>query len=91
MREKDARAAAALLVERKQRTLEVWERRVRESVPAARQQTTPALLDSVPQLLDRLVLACRNPSPLCALEQERLALAAEHGRHRARLARRVRR
>jgi PAS domain S-box-containing protein len=71
---------------RKERVLQLWEERVRQKVPAARRQPTPALLDSLPDLLDTFdaLLTSRLSSvPEPAVEEVQLRLAAQHGRERA--------
>lgn len=72
------------LLENKERILALWEARVRQTVPPAEPIGSPALLNSLPDLLERLAVALSSRSPEQALEQDRRA-AMEHGEQRAKL------
>jgi hypothetical protein len=76
--------AAAALARGKVRVIKSWEEQVRHSLPAAAAQRRPALLDSLPAFLDRLIEALRRP----AAEPSREVAPASraHGRERANLA-----
>jgi PAS domain S-box-containing protein len=77
------RPAAQTLIAHKQHILELWEAKVREQVPAAKQTARPALVDSLPELLDRLAKALASSSPEQALASEEATLATDHGKERA--------
>lgn len=76
---------AALLARHRQRILSLWERRVRDEVPPARHAEGAALIDSLPDLLDRFAAALASESPdrdqACAPG----AVSAAHGKQRAEL------
>lgn len=76
-------AVAARLRTEKNRVLRVWEQRVRECVPAARQTETLALIDSLPELIDRLATAIATPAQESVLKAHGHKPAAEHGKQRA--------
>src|SRR5690349_2899622 len=75
----------AALRRRRQEVLERWEARARDALPAARSQSRPALLDSLPEFVDRLIEAlARDDAPGEAMPQHARD-AIEHGRQRAQL------
>src|SRR5688500_18616088 len=76
---------AQRLIENKERILKSWEKRIREKVPSAKRTASPALINSLPVLIDRLAVAIDSPSPDQALEQEQRTLATEHGKQRAQM------
>jgi PAS domain S-box-containing protein len=65
------------------RILQRWEERVRQQVTAAREQATPALYDTLPELLAELATALEHPSPSRALEERAETLGRGHGLERA--------
>jgi PAS domain S-box-containing protein len=65
------------------RILQTWEERVRQQVPAAREQTSPALYDTLPVLLTELARTLEHPAPEQALGQRERVLARGHGLERA--------
>lgn len=67
------------------RILERWTERVREQVPAARVQALPLLVNSLPELLERIAAAFESPEPHRVLEADAEEVARAHGRERANL------
>jgi PAS domain S-box-containing protein len=65
------------------RILQLWEERVRQQLPAAREQASPALLHTLPVLLSELARTLEHPAPEQALVQREQALARDHGLERA--------
>jgi PAS domain S-box-containing protein len=76
------RAAERLRAE-KDRILKLWEERVREEIPPAKETETPVLMDSMPVLLERLAVALDSETPEEALQEEKKTAAIEHGQQRA--------
>lgn len=73
--------ASSRLRENKEKILAEWEDKVRQQVPAARQKDRPALLNSLPKVLDRMAQTLSDPESAGIFEQK--DLAADHGHHRA--------
>jgi PAS domain S-box-containing protein len=67
----------------KERILAEWEKQVRQTIPPARSQERLALLDSLPEVLDGIVMTLSDPAPERALFAEEERLAAGHGKQRA--------
>ncbi|WP_147444807.1 PAS domain-containing sensor histidine kinase [Corallococcus sp. CA053C] len=67
------------------RILQTWEERTRQKVPAARAEASPALRDSLPDMLAELATTLEHPSPVRALVEKEHALGREHGHERATL------
>lgn len=66
----------------KEEILSRWERQVRESIVPARSEEQLMLRNSLPELLDGMVIALRDPrAERALLDEERLAVG--HGKHRA--------
>lgn len=65
------------------RILQLWESRVRREVPAARDQPTPALYNSLPAMLSELAETLAHPAPWRALGEREHVLGREHGVERA--------
>jgi PAS domain S-box-containing protein len=63
--------------------LRLWESRARASVPAARHESRPILLDRLPDFLRDVARALASPDPAGAARPQRFA--AEHGKQRAEL------
>jgi PAS domain S-box-containing protein len=78
-------SAAVWIRERKQVIIDRWLDRVREHLEAAKSQNTAELIDSVPEILDRLATALESPDPERDLEPAQSWLGAEHGQHRAKV------
>ena len=72
---------SARLRDGRARIAATWEERARERLPAARAQDRPALLDSLPQVLDGLVEVLERAQAEGAQE----SLGSEHGQQRAEL------
>lgn len=85
MEQAESAVAAARIRDKKEQILNAWKERVRESVPSARHTPGSALVDSLPEVVDRLVDALGDPSAVDALEREEERLAAAHGQQRAQL------
>lgn len=68
-----------------QRILELWQRRVRSELPAARSQSELALTDSLPCFLAKLSAALSDDKLRKKTEQTLEATAEEHGQSRAAL------
>ncbi|WP_158623717.1 sensor histidine kinase [Corallococcus llansteffanensis] len=67
------------------RILQTWEARTRQQVPAAQAEASPALRDSLPDMLAELATTLEQPSPDQALGEREHALGREHGYERASL------
>jgi PAS domain S-box-containing protein len=74
-------SAGARLREEKDRILALWKQGVEQEVPAARKTATPALIDSLPGLLDRMAAALERGQHV---DEER-DHAIAHGKQRAKL------
>lgn len=76
--------AAKRLLQDRERILEAWEKAVRAEIPAAQAQRTPALRDSLPEVLNQMIrtLEVSNSSeqPLVDIEKY---IAKKHGEVRA--------
>lgn len=72
------------LVASKERIMALWERRVREEIPAAAAEHHPTLIDTLPAILDYLAeaLSARHPR---ASATEGTTVAEEHGGERVRV------
>lgn len=79
-------AVAAVFKRSKQSILRLWEKRVRQELPAASAQEEAALFNSLPALLDQIADVLDSPSPDEALRQQESQMALDHGRERALLA-----
>lgn len=67
------------------RILQTWEARARQRVPAAKAEASPALRDSLPDMLDEVASTLAQPVPQQALGAREHALGRKHGRERAML------
>ncbi len=72
-----------LLEVKKSEILSCWESRVRDEVSAAANKPKPALINSLPKLIDELVVTLANPQPKVKLKRIEKNLALEHGRERS--------
>jgi PAS domain S-box-containing protein len=81
----DHAGRGAQLRKNQARILENWEKKVRESLPLARRQDRGAILDALPEFLDKLADILSHPRPPEALREEEARLAREHGEQRARI------
>jgi hypothetical protein len=77
-------STAAALRKRKERIMESWEQRVRQRLAAAREHDRPALIDSLPEVLDNLADVLASETGESAAAQE--PISKEHGQQRAELA-----
>lgn len=75
------RTASVCLAREKEKVINGWEERVRRELPAASHQRRPALLDSLPSLLERLIRAL-SPSNL-KRDPYIEDLSKQHARERA--------
>src|SRR4051812_34791149 len=71
--------ASVRLKQNKERILREWEEAVRKEVPAAQNQSLPALRDTIPKVLDQLIGTLASHSPSNALKPIERRLALEHG------------
>jgi PAS domain S-box-containing protein len=78
-------SAAARLKANKDRVLGRWKEAVCRDVPAAPGQSTPAIIDNMPEVIDRLVETLAAESPQEVLKRHERDLAHDHGEERARL------
>ncbi|HYI02136.1 sensor histidine kinase [Hyalangium sp.] len=67
------------------RILQLWEERVRQQVPTARAQASPALRDSLPEQLGELATALEHLSPVRGLGEREQSRGRKHGIERASL------
>jgi PAS domain S-box-containing protein len=74
---------ATLLKELAPEMLALWEEAARLTLPAAAQQSRPALIDHLPEILEQLRLECANPSIEGGYRFDRAERI--HGRQRAHL------
>ena len=74
---------ADLLRRLKEKILAEWEKQVRESIPASRSQEKLALRNSLPEVIDAMIVMLADPNPHEALSSEEERLARGHGRQRA--------
>lgn len=75
-----------VLNQNKKKILKNWESIVRHEVPAAKIQPIPALIDSLPQIIDTMVAKlCEHASPE-EIQGEQEDLAVAHAQERARMA-----
>lgn len=79
-----ADSAGERLREAKERILSVWERRVREEVPAAGHEARAILIDTLPALIEQLAEAL-NPNHPRTLATHGSSVAGEHGGERVRI------
>lgn len=75
--------ASSRLKQSKRAILDLWEKRTRESLPAAKRLTPPALIDTLPEMLDRLIEVLSRPDPKANLYSVEKELAKSHGVERA--------
>ncbi len=78
----DRHQVAAHLDESKDAILKEWQTRCRQKVEAARAQTRLALIDSLPQFLDQLVVTLQSSNPKSNVK-ENAEVAREHAEDRA--------
>jgi PAS domain S-box-containing protein len=76
--------AASRLRERKQQVIETWVKRVRERLDSAKQYDRPAVIDSLPKVLDRMADALESSAPAAEVRLQG-PLSVEHAQHRAAL------
>lgn len=76
----------ARLLANKERILSLWEERVRSSVPAAKTEPHPILIDTLPALLRQIAQAL-SPAHPRRTATEGSSIAEEHGGDRARVTR----
>ncbi|HZH76659.1 MAG TPA: ATP-binding protein [Archangium sp.] len=77
-------SASARLKAHRDRIVELWAERVRQSLPAAKSQHEPQLRDSLPEFLDLLALAL-SPEGLPPRSSDALSdVSQEHGTQRSR-------
>jgi PAS domain S-box-containing protein len=74
---------AQYLRTQKERILKIWEERVRECVPAAREMETLVLRNSLPLLIEELASTLSGLKPVKQQVREERELAREHGRNRS--------
>jgi PAS domain S-box-containing protein len=67
----------------KEKILVEWEKQVRQSIPLAHSQERLALRNSLPEVLDGIVITLSDPAPERVLFAEEENLAVGHGKHRA--------
>jgi PAS domain S-box-containing protein len=80
----DGKLVAGKIAASKERILKEWEIRARAMIPAARDQETSELINSLPAFLSGLSETLSSASPKAELEAHGDHFAAEHGRDRAR-------
>lgn len=78
---KEASTAASKLQDSKEEILKVWEKKVRETIGAAKSEATGLIRDSIPDFIDKLVLALEKNTQ--SLTSEIIKLAYIHGSERA--------
>jgi PAS domain S-box-containing protein len=76
---------ADILKSNKSDILEKWEAEARSQVPAAKNQSKLALLNSLPEVIDKMIETLSASSPHKKLKEEEKNLAIEHGKERASL------
>jgi signal transduction histidine kinase len=79
----EAGGAAACIIRNKQRIFDIFQQRVRAQVRAARPESTPMLIDTLPAFLTRIALAL-TPGTGLAFASEYTNIASQHGSERAR-------
>lgn len=79
----EAGGAAACIIRNKARIFDVFQQRVRQRLKAARLESTPMLIDTLPAFLTRLALAL-IPGAEREFASEYTNIAAQHGTERAR-------
>ncbi|HEY0483770.1 MAG TPA: PAS domain-containing sensor histidine kinase [Kofleriaceae bacterium] len=80
-----SQVAGARLRAGKQRILALWEQRVREQLAEARCEDRPTLLDSMPEVIDRLSEILEGAPAPRTLRDDEITLARRHGEQRAAL------
>lgn len=73
------------LRERKAVIIDAWKERVQNKVPSARPQTEPALVDSMPAFIDRLIEAIAHSRSEREKAFQAVLTASQHGEQRAHL------
>ena len=78
-----AGGAAACIIRNKQRIFDIFQQRVRARLKAARPESTPMLIDTLPAFLTRIALAL-TPGAQLEFASEYTNIASQHGTERAR-------
>lgn len=72
-----------ILEQNKNLILEKWEAQARSVIPAAKDKANPALINSLPKLIDTIIETLTSTSPIEKLKLEEKNLATDHGEERA--------
>jgi len=79
--------ASERLKMQKLRILRLWEKQVVDALPAAKECELPALMNTLPTVIDQLIETLAHPKPQLAIQANEDKIAISHGTQRAQLER----